>query len=124
MSGATPPEAASACEYGTPFAPFFKQKMPTKHSVRPVVVNVGGRTTVIEIVFVIEVLAIDVASTCTVNEDARFVGELYVARKFVVFVNVPQLAPEHVVFVVGMLHVTPRFFVSPPTVAVRSRVCP
>ena len=98
--------------------------MPTKHSVNPVVVNVGGRTTVIEIVFVIEVFAIAVASTCTVNDDARFVGEVYVARKFVVLVSVPQLSPEHVVFVVGIVHVTPRLFVSPPTVAVRSRVWP
>lgn len=46
------------------------------------------------------------------------------ARKFVVFVSVPQFAPEQVVFVVGMLQTTPRLFVSPPTVAVRSRVCP
>lgn len=50
--------------------------MSSWHSVNPVVVNVGGKTTVIEIVFVTEALAFAVASTITVRVVERFVGEV------------------------------------------------
>jgi Zn finger protein HypA/HybF involved in hydrogenase expression len=76
-----------------PFDPFFKQKMPTEHSVSPVVVKVGGRTTVIEMVFVIDVFAFEVACTVTVAEAAT-VGATKVAEKSASLVRQGFVVPD------------------------------
>jgi hypothetical protein len=106
--------------------------MSTTHSVSPVVVKVGGRTTVIEIVFVSEVFAFEVACTVTVLELARFVGARKVTVKSVALVRqglfvltVPEVVvPRQIVFDVGIPQVTPSFLISPETLAVSTNVWP
>lgn len=82
-SGGTPPVTTICWPYWLPFEPF----------TRVVVVNVGGRTTLIMVVTVAPVFPLATAIKLTFSAIALFVGAVYVTEVFVMFVNVPQPVP-------------------------------
>jgi hypothetical protein len=81
----------------------------------------GGLTTTVDEAD-LEVSATEVAFTDTVESEATGVGALYVAVVAVVFVKLPQAAPEHPV--PETPQVTPLLLESFVTVAVKFTLCP
>ena len=106
-TGGTPPVTTTCWLYCPPFDPL----------TRVVVVNVGGRTTLIIVVTVTPELAFATASKLTVRAIELFVGAVYVTEVFVMLVNVPQPVPAQPVPVSGF-QVTPFMPVSLPRMAV------
>lgn len=94
--GATPPVTTTCWLYCPPFVPL----------TRVAVVNVGGRTMLMEVVAVAPWFPLAIASKLTVSATALLVGAVYVTEVFVMLVNVPQPLPAQPEPVSGC-HVTP-----------------